>query len=162
MDIGGIKMPKCYSCGLEVEKEEAEKVRNYNFHPLCAKEYREKLELQDYICDIFNYKKPGPRIQSQIKTFVRDKGYTYRGIKKSLQYHYEVRNGDKTKSNGGIGIVPYIYEEAKNYYRGLEGTAKRIAECVQTYESRSVDVMAIQRRAAGAKRNKEIDLSSIE
>ena len=25
-------------------------------------------------------------------------------------------NGNKDKSNGGIGIVPYIYEDARNYW----------------------------------------------
>lgn len=35
---------------------------------------------------------------------------------KSLRYFYEIKHGDKTKANGGIGIIPYIYPEAAEYY----------------------------------------------
>jgi hypothetical protein len=45
--------------------------------------------------------------------------YTYSGILKSLIYWYEVRHGDVEKSYYGLGIVPYIYEQAYQYYYAI-------------------------------------------
>jgi hypothetical protein len=42
--------------------------------------------------------------------------YTYSGIKRTLEYFYEVKKNSIEKANGGIGIVPWVYEEAKRYY----------------------------------------------
>ena len=38
---------------------------------------------------------------------------------KSLKWFYEVKHNDKESSNGRIGIIPYIYDDAKNYYYQL-------------------------------------------
>ena len=55
------------------------------------------------------------RIRKQIKQYREEYNYTYSGIRKALIYHYEIKGGDKSKANGGIGIVPYVYENAYNY-----------------------------------------------
>ena len=59
------------------------------------------------------------RVKAQIKKFVEDYNYTYSGIMKALQYHYEIKGGDKSKANGGIGIVPYVYQQAYEYHYKL-------------------------------------------
>ena len=38
---------------------------------------------------------------------------------KALVYFYEIKGGDKSKANGGIGIVPYVYQNAYNYFYEL-------------------------------------------
>ena len=38
---------------------------------------------------------------------------------KSLKWFYEVKGNSKESSNGRIGIIPYIYEDAKKYYYNL-------------------------------------------
>lgn len=38
---------------------------------------------------------------------------------KSLKWFYEIQGGNKDSSNGRIGIIPYIYEDAKKYYYNL-------------------------------------------
>ena len=47
---------------------------------------------------------------------MREYHYTYSGIYKTLQYWYEIKNNDISKANGGIGIVPYVYDQAKQYF----------------------------------------------
>lgn len=47
---------------------------------------------------------------------MQDYNYTYSGILRTLKYVFEVKNGDLSKANGGIGIVPWKYQEAYNYY----------------------------------------------
>lgn len=55
-------------------------------------------------------------ISKQTKDFVA-RGLTYRGIYLTLKYWYEVKNNPIEKANGGIGIVPYVYEEAKKHWQ---------------------------------------------
>ena len=38
-----------------------------------------------------------------------------------------MKNGDRSKAQGGIGIVPYVYDEAKNWYRN-KTQIKEVAE----------------------------------
>lgn len=38
---------------------------------------------------------------------------------KSLKYFYEIKGNDIKKANGGIGIIPYVYKQAHDYYYAL-------------------------------------------
>ena len=51
--------------------------------------------------------------------YIKEYQYTYSGMLKALVYFYEVKGHDKNKANGGIGIIPFIYKEAYNYYYNL-------------------------------------------
>ena len=55
----------------------------------------------------------------EIKQYIEEYKYSYSGIRKALIYFYEVKGNDKQKANGSIGIVPYIYKEAYNYYYSI-------------------------------------------
>ena len=48
--------------------------------------------------------------------FRKQYGYTYSGIQKTLYWFYELNGNSIEKANGHLGIVPYIYEEASNYF----------------------------------------------
>lgn len=69
-----------------------------------------KLFKEDYI---------NPRIRKQINEFTTKYGYTYSGMLKALNYFYEIKGNSIEKSNGGIGIIPYVYKDAYNYYYAL-------------------------------------------
>lgn len=58
-------------------------------------------------------------ITRQIKQYKKDYNYTYSGILKSLIYFIDVKKNGLEKSNGGIGIVPFTYNEARDYYYAL-------------------------------------------
>lgn len=51
--------------------------------------------------------------------FIKENNYTYSGMLKSLKWYYEKEGHDISKSNGSIGIIPYIYKQAKLYYYAL-------------------------------------------
>lgn len=51
--------------------------------------------------------------------YIREYQYTYSGMLKALVYFYEVKGNNKNKANGGIGIIPFIYKDAYNYYYNL-------------------------------------------
>ena len=51
--------------------------------------------------------------------YVRENNYTYSGMLKTLKWYYEKEGHSIEKSNGSIGIMPYIYNQALNYYYAL-------------------------------------------
>lgn len=105
----------CKSQSNKVEKSEAVRIDEKNFHPKCAQLYKDREELYATICRIFKFKAPGPKNMAYISKFY-NQGMTYRGMNFSLIYFYEVKRNDTKKANEGVGIIPYIYEEAKKYY----------------------------------------------
>lgn len=86
-----------------------------------TKQEKDKRILEEYIKKLFGYKTIPPRVTKQIQTYVHDleHTYTYSGIYKTLKYFFEVRNNPLEKANGGIGIVPYVYDEAYAYWRAI-------------------------------------------
>lgn len=110
---------KCFFCKSEtnkIDKKDAVRIDDKNFHPECAKLYLEKKELNATICRIFNLKAPGPRNNTYISKFLKQ-GMTFKGMNYSLIYFYDIKKNQISKANHGIGIIPYIYEEAEKYYK---------------------------------------------
>ena len=120
---------KCYFCGLAIESDKAKRAEGKAFHDECYPEYLDRRELFQYCCKLWGLKAPGPLISRQAKEF-RLKGYTYKGMMLSLKYFYEVKQNDRTKYKGSetIGIIPYVYEDAKEYYTNLLTKQQQIAE----------------------------------
>ena len=44
---------------------------------------------------------------------------------KTLKYFFEIKGNSIEKANGGIGIIPYVYEEAYKYYQNLSLAQQR-------------------------------------
>lgn len=84
-----------------------------------SKEEQDKLELDEYIKKLFKTDFVDVKIRKQIKQYREEYNYTYSGIKKALAYFYEVKGNSIEKANGGIGIVPYVYQQAYNYHLAL-------------------------------------------
>ena len=54
------------------------------------------------------------------KAWIKDYGYTYSGMLKSLLYFYEVKKNSKEKFRAGsLGIIPFCYVQAYNYYYNI-------------------------------------------
>ena len=99
-----------------------------------SQEQKDKQELEEYIMKLFKTSYVEPRVQKQIKQFREEYHYTYSGIRKALIYFYEVKGNSIEKANGGIGIVPYTYTNAFNYYYSLwEAQQKNENKKVQEY-----------------------------
>ena len=75
--------------------------------------------LENYIDKLLGNECNKARVNKQIKEFIAEHNYTYSGILKSLVYWYEVKGNSLEKATGGIGIVPFIYQDAYNYYYDL-------------------------------------------
>ena len=127
---------KCAFCQDEtnkMEKTEMVRIDEKNFHPECAKKYEDKKELIATICRIFNYKMPGPRNNAYITKFLNE-GMSYKGITNAFIYFYDIKKNSIEKSNGGIGIVPWVYEEAQRYYKQIEMEKEKVEKVLESFE----------------------------
>ena len=117
----------CIYCKKTINKKEDEYIQIGNSkyaHIECSEleAKREKTDaekLDDYIMKLFNYDYVPPRAQKQIKQFVKEYNYTYSGMLKALVYFYEIKGGSVAEAHDGIGIIPFIYQDAYNYYYNL-------------------------------------------
>ena len=85
---------------------------------------------------------------------------TNKGILFTLKYFYDIKHNDWDKGHGGIGIVPYVYQEACSYWVEQERKKKGIVAEIerQMREAETVRPRRVQQR----KRKKfEVDLSAI-
>ena len=80
---------------------------------------KDKEDLEKYIMELLGEEYISPRVRKQMNGYVDEYNFTYSGMKKALVYFYEVKGNDKSKAKGGIGIIPYVYRDAYNYYYSL-------------------------------------------
>lgn len=117
----------CAYCKKPMSKKDEDCVmvgNNKYVHKACQelenqREKTDREKLEEYIKELFQISYIEPRVKAQIKKYVEEYNYTYSGMQKALYYHYEIKGGDKSKANGGIGIVPYVYQNAYNYFYEL-------------------------------------------
>lgn len=121
------KYVTCTICKIKFNRESEEYIqvseRRYA-HKECfehkqmetAKEQENLLKLHTYIKTLFGFEEIPQKILRQISSYVKEYEYSYSGILQSLLYFYEIKKNDLSKANGGIGIVPYIYDEARRYF----------------------------------------------
>lgn len=117
----------CYYCkerfNRDIEPTVQVSARRYA-HKKCAEEKekektqeeRDIEELELYIMKLFNEPFVNARIKKQIKDFHKNYNYSYSGMLKTLIWFYEIKGRSLEKANGGIGIIPFVYKEASEYY----------------------------------------------
>ena len=107
-------------------------------------EEADKIALEEYIIKLLGDDFITPRVRKQINTYIEQYQYTYSGIRKALVYFYEIKGNSIDKANGGIGIVPYIYDDANAYYRRL-WKAQQINQSkpIEQYISQPQTIVAI-------------------
>lgn len=68
-----------------------------------------------------------PKFQKQWASYLK-KNMTAKGIYFSLRYYYDIQKAPRNKAKGGIGIVPYIYDEGCSYWVEREKKERGICE----------------------------------
>lgn len=145
---------KCSICGQQFDANETpyEKThsgRRYahkecfeNQEKLKTQEQKDKEQLELYIKHLFNSTTINPRTYRLIKQYIDEYNYTYKGIFQALTYFYEVKGNSIDKANGSIGIVPFIYQDAYNYYYSLWLARQRNEEkIIKNYEPAVIEVV---------------------
>ena len=107
-----------------------------------TQEEQDKQDLDNYIIQLLKIDYLDARIRKQIKTYIEENNYTYSGIKKALIYFYEVKGNSIEKANGGIGIVPFIYKDAFNYYYALwQAQQQNKDKVIVDYQPKVIEVV---------------------
>ena len=78
-------------------------------------------------------------IASQLKRTI-DEGMTYSGIRYALRYSSNV----KQMPYRGVGIIPYVYEEAKTYWQWHQRMKKQVA----SWQPQDNDAVVVKRHRA--------------
>lgn len=143
---------KCLYCGKTFDRnlEEFVQVNKVRYaHKLCydqhqshiTQEERDLQALQNFIKKLFSTDTISPKVAKQIKDYHNDRNYTYSGIYKSLVYFYQIKGNSIEKANGGIGIVPYIYEDARNYYTAIMAAQEtNQAKPIQQWKPKVIEI----------------------
>lgn len=85
-------------------------------HKECLLRHGAELDKLNYkIIKIFGAEAKWSLIQKQISNF-HSQGISYRDIRKAVEYWFFVKNNNVNNCGGGIGIIPYILDEAKEFW----------------------------------------------
>ena len=95
------------------QKELIEKLKTMKINSTdenLKKNYIKKLFKEDYL---------NAKIRKQIRDFRKEYQYTYSGMLKTLYWWYEIKGNSIDLAQGGIGIIPFIYDDALKYYYSI-------------------------------------------
>jgi hypothetical protein len=148
---------KCQYCNKKFDKIEGnyEKVNTKYYHKECfakwQQENQDRQELYDCIKEIFHITFPTGFMLRQIKEYKEVRGYTYKGMTLALKYFFEIqKNNPKVQS---LGIIPYIYDQAKKYWRDIKIKQKQMEKDEQPKEKIIINIFSEE--------NKPIELNDI-
>lgn len=102
----------------------------------------------------FNYNK----VRKQIDDYTKNLHLTYDQLAKIIEYWYGIKQSDPSKSGGGIGIIPYIYEEALAYWNKKENIQEIAKEVEQYSKPQTEQITAPRPRIVKPKTLKLFDL----
>ena len=165
-------MAECRICKQKIDKEKDDWImpsKNYYYHKKCYEDWKHSEPLKDeqwrpFIYDFISRDLKVPynyhMCESQREKLLKE-GKTNKGIFFSLKYFYEVKHGDWEKGHGGLGIVPYIYNEACAYWVAQENKQAGIIQGIerQMMEARQRQKKVIHKKTEVKK--PVIDLDSI-
>lgn len=120
----------CKYCGdrFDRDREPAVEVSPRRYaHKRCAEKVdatipqdeKDYNNLELYIKKIFNTNNINAKIKKQIHEFRQEYGYTYTGMLKTLYWWYGVQNHTTELAQEGIGIIPFVYSDAEQYFYTL-------------------------------------------
>jgi hypothetical protein len=121
----------------------------------------DKKELREIICDVLKIDKLNPTIEGQIHRFIMELGLEYKEIAQALVFYIEVEKGEYDPKYG-IGIVPYVVERAKEYFKQKKSEKERQLRSVEEAKQTPDIVLKVgqikKRRKLGTININEIDV----
>lgn len=132
------KQVKCRQCGKMIDKQAA--IQLPNGYYMCSEQCRDewmaahapkpkqppnddRKALLAYIRQLDSNTK-FMVITAQLKRMIADYGMTYAGMRYALWWSVNIAN----KPYKGIGILPYVYQDAKDYWQWQQRMKKQIGD----------------------------------
>lgn len=167
--------PKCCVCGLEINRSKVKCYKGISkyFHIECLDGFKQahpraKYEIvgirdtsdEEAISQIYDYltKEVGMKINDygdlvkQCKDFKSKYKISCKDTYMTLKWYYGVKKNSIAKSNNRIGIVPYVYEDAKKYYDNLDKQKEIINANIYKQKNNVEPIRLIERRDDARKR----------
>lgn len=154
---------KCLYCEeyFSRDNEDYVQVGKRYAHKKCSEEYisqksqeeKDKETLESYIVQLFGQLLPFHR--KQIKVLIEN-GYTYSAIYKTLYYFYGIK-GNSTEKSKGIGIVPYVVLDARDYFT-KKAQLESQANTIESNGTKDVVVRIVSPKAKTRKKLIDLDL----
>jgi hypothetical protein len=153
---------KCPYCEKQLNKDDAYEYKKRYYHESCfnewQKEGQDRKNLIQYICELYKIESPTGMMLKQIKEFHEDYHFKYTGMMLALQYFYETM-GNSIQEGSGIGIIPYVYEEAKKHYITKLKVQESLKNGENNIEKKIITIESPQ--FSYKKKIKQIDISSL-
>ena len=143
-------MPSCRECHVEIDKEKDDWImpsKNYYYHRTCYETWKARMPEtdDDWVPRIYDFLARDLKVsynyfmcEQQRKKFGKDYKINNKGIYFTLKYFYEIKGNAWEKGHGGLGIVPYVFEDAKAYWvaqeRQRHGFMKELEEQIKQRE----------------------------
>lgn len=126
------RLLKCYgTCEKKHPKEVLTKYKGKNYCQTCLKEKRHNDEDYQFllmkISTSYNIPYPTGMMLRQIKNFKNDRGYSYRNQALAVEYIKTVLR-KKMETKYGLGLVPYVIDDAVRYYKENEERARKLKD----------------------------------
>lgn len=141
---------KCYYCGgdVDITTDKYSKVHSNRYaHREChIKNYTPD---EEYIPKIYEYLKSinfnynYTQCDKQRVNFIKTMGYSNEEIYLTLKYMYSIKKLSPERSEGRIGLVPYLKEEAIQYFHNIEKKQEEIGIAVEKQLARGVKVIQV-------------------
>ena len=141
---------KCYYCGgdVDITTDKYSKVHSNRYaHREChIKNYTPD---EEYIPKIYEYLKSinfnynYAQCDKQRVNFIKTMGYSNEEIYLTLKYMYSIKKLSPERSEGRIGLVPYLKEEAIQYFHNIEKRQEEIGIAVEKQLERGVKVIKV-------------------
>lgn len=122
---------------------------------------RTRTELEEKIKDILGIDTISLLISKQITKYVTEHKWTYLEIGRALYYFFDVKEGDPAKSQG-IGIVPYVMEESRKYFKDMERRAAQQAKEAQESREKQQNIIVCNTVAKSRRKKRIVDIESIK
>lgn len=163
---------KCLYCGKQFDAQEDGRDKiwfkpraNRYAHIECGKqkEANKTQEEKDYE-RLYVYVKTNQkdnfdyiRFRKIVEAWQKDYGFTFNGMYYTLIYFYEVKGNSKQKFiDGSIGIIPFCYKDAQNYYYNIYLASQRAG--TGTYDASKKRLVEIEPPIARTKEPKLFNL----
>lgn len=122
---------KCFLCGKTFDRDKIpfKKINERRYaHIDCtqegiadalAKEQQDKDAFYQLVKQIYGKDYNYMLINTQAVKMQKEHGYTWSGMAGCLHWFYNINHGSLEDGHGGIGIIPFIYDECRKYYEKI-------------------------------------------
>ena len=143
--------------------------QNWYYHKECYETWRAAPATdEEWVEMIFDFLARDMKVsynyhlcKQQIENYWKKEKINPKGIYFSLKYFYEIKKHPWEKGHGGIGIVPYVFDEAKAYWIEQERKKRGFMKEMES-QAKERTVVKISRTSKRKEKYNLIDIGGVD